>query len=232
MHWFCALKSPGSTNKIPSNVECRPYLFVCLVSSAHIFQFSCLCRTNESMITIIFLTSYSLSHVSLFVRCCCCCCCLILFLYFCFVLFCFVFLPLFLSTCRNFSLHLISIKCTAHCTLQITRVNDLVATGPDSFYATNDGCIRWPKSRDREFLVEMLLLWNCGSIVYYDGISARVVGDGYLLANGLELSSDGRCVKSLYPDIVALDYRFRFAISQQIHLATCYSKTFDLGEFL
>ena len=71
-------------------------------------------------------------------------------------------------------------------------MNDLVATGPDSFYVTNDGCIRHPSSGMRLIPVELLTGWRCGSVVYYDGNSARTVGDGYNMANGINLSPDGR----------------------------------------
>ncbi|XP_072032712.1 serum paraoxonase/lactonase 3-like isoform X2 [Amphiura filiformis] len=70
-------------------------------------------------------------------------------------------------------------------------LNDLVATGSDSFYATNDGCLRWPSTRERLFMVEFLFFWRCGSVVYYDGNSARVQKDNYLVANGIKLSSNG-----------------------------------------
>ncbi|XP_072032714.1 serum paraoxonase/arylesterase 2-like isoform X2 [Amphiura filiformis] len=48
---------------------------------------------------------------------------------------------------------------------------------------------------ERLFVVEIFLLWACGSIVYYDGNSAGVVDDGHFFANGMQLSSDG---KTLY----------------------------------
>ena len=78
----------------------------------------------------------------------------------------------------------------------ITSLNDLVATGPESFYASNDGCLRSPTSRERLIFVEMLTSWNCGSVVYYDGAAGRIVKSGFLFANGIQMSSDGKYVKS------------------------------------
>ena len=77
----------------------------------------------------------------------------------------------------------------------ITRLNDLVATGPESFYASNDGCLRSPTTRERIIAVEMLALWNCGSVVYYDGTAGRIVKDGLMFPNGIQISTDGKYVK-------------------------------------
>ena len=67
---------------------------------------------------------------------------------------------------------------------------DVVAVGPDSFYATNDHGSTGLNSK----LSDLLLLRNA-NIVYYDGNSMRVAGDMLLFPNGINISADG---KTLY----------------------------------
>lgn len=68
--------------------------------------------------------------------------------------------------------------------------NDVVAVGPDSFYATNDHGSTGLSSK----LSDLLLLRNA-NIVYYDGNSMRVAADMLLFPNGINISADG---KTLY----------------------------------
>lgn len=68
--------------------------------------------------------------------------------------------------------------------------NDVVAVGPDAFYATNDHTSTgvWAKISD------FLLLRNA-DVVYYDGASMKVAAKLLLFPNGINVSADGR---SLY----------------------------------
>ncbi|KAJ8028762.1 Serum paraoxonase/arylesterase 2 [Holothuria leucospilota] len=69
-----------------------------------------------------------------------------------------------------------------------TSVNDVVAVGPDSFYAANDAYIRgcWR-------IVEAFLGLPWCTVVYYDGKDAQIVekGEGF---NSLAVSEDGSSV--------------------------------------
>ncbi|XP_072033813.1 serum paraoxonase/arylesterase 2-like isoform X1 [Amphiura filiformis] len=74
------------------------------------------------------------------------------------------------------------------------RLNDIVATGNNTFYATNDDVFvsfqgNW------KWIIEPFLQTPFGNIVYYDGQSARTVAGGYVLANGINLAPDQ---KTLY----------------------------------
>lgn len=71
-----------------------------------------------------------------------------------------------------------------------TSVNDVLATGPNSFYATNDGYLRYTAWRG----LERLLYRPWGSVVYYDGNDVKVLIDSAFEYNGMGLSQDGRFV--------------------------------------
>ncbi|XP_071838424.1 serum paraoxonase/arylesterase 2-like [Apostichopus japonicus] len=71
-----------------------------------------------------------------------------------------------------------------------TSVNDVLATGPSSFYATNDGYLRFTAWR----VLETLLSRPWGSVVHYDGSEAKVVVDSTFEYNGMGLSLDGQFV--------------------------------------
>lgn len=65
--------------------------------------------------------------------------------------------------------------------------NDLAATGPDSFYFAND---HTATGQLTSFLESYLALpW--GNVGYFDGMSARIVADGFQYPNGIALSEDG-----------------------------------------
>ncbi|PIK32845.1 putative serum paraoxonase/arylesterase 2-like, partial [Apostichopus japonicus] len=70
------------------------------------------------------------------------------------------------------------------------NLNDVIATGDSSFYVTNAASVR-----DGPLLtISFLLQLSTGSVVYYDGVTARqVAGNGKIL-NGITSSSDGRFI--------------------------------------
>jgi arylesterase/paraoxonase len=68
--------------------------------------------------------------------------------------------------------------------------NDVAAAGPESFYATNDHGTASPRGQ----MIDDLLLWRNADIVYYDGTSMRVAGDRLSMANGINISADGKSV--------------------------------------
>lgn len=66
-------------------------------------------------------------------------------------------------------------------------LNDVVASGPGSFYATND---HTTKSQFMQMLSDGLLLRN-SNVVYFDGNQAKVASDTILFPNGINMSPDG-----------------------------------------
>lgn len=68
--------------------------------------------------------------------------------------------------------------------------NDLVAVGPEAFYATNDHGTASASGK----IVDDLLLWRNANIVYYDGTSMRIAGDRLSMANGINVSADGKTI--------------------------------------
>ncbi|MEL6359593.1 MAG: SMP-30/gluconolactonase/LRE family protein [Pseudomonadota bacterium] len=71
---------------------------------------------------------------------------------------------------------------------RLTSPNDLVATGPRAFYVTNDvGAGR------TSLLGKLMFLSRAsdGKIMYFNGISWRVVASGLQFANGIAMSADG-----------------------------------------
>ncbi|XP_035658357.1 serum paraoxonase/arylesterase 2-like [Branchiostoma floridae] len=79
-------------------------------------------------------------------------------------------------------------------------LNDIVATGPDSFYATNDKYSTGLYSKMAE--TWLLLPWS--NVVYYSGGEAIIVADGLLYANGVNLSPDGKLVYVANPTAAAV----------------------------
>ena len=63
-----------------------------------------------------------------------------------------------------------------------------MAVGPDAFYATN---VFWYKNPVMLWIEENLMLFF-GSVVYFDGNTARIVADGMGTLNGINLSQDRR----------------------------------------
>lgn len=66
--------------------------------------------------------------------------------------------------------------------------NDVVATGPASFYVTNDTAAGRDSWRGR---LDFLLGLKTGQLLYFDGTSWSVAADGLAFPNGLALSEDG-----------------------------------------
>lgn len=63
----------------------------------------------------------------------------------------------------------------------ISSPNDVAATGPESFYATNDLGSETALGK----LLEMTQLANRSTLAYYDGTAGKIVADGFLFANGV-----------------------------------------------
>ncbi|KAM9353833.1 serum paraoxonase/arylesterase 2-like [Symphorus nematophorus] len=70
-------------------------------------------------------------------------------------------------------------------------VNDIVAVGVDTFYATND---HYFTHEILKSTVEPLLGQPWTNVVYYSPEEVKVVSDGYYFANGINLSPDKRHV--------------------------------------
>lgn len=65
-------------------------------------------------------------------------------------------------------------------------MNDIVAMGPDSFYATNDHYFS-------DFLLmflEMFLGLTWSNVVYYSPKEVKEVASGFYSANGINISPD------------------------------------------
>lgn len=72
---------------------------------------------------------------------------------------------------------------------RLTSPNNIVATGPDSFYVTNDV----PAGRHSlQARLDFLTKAPSGLILYFDGQSWSNAADGLRFPNGLALSEDGR----------------------------------------
>ncbi|XP_042345806.1 serum paraoxonase/arylesterase 2-like [Plectropomus leopardus] len=67
-------------------------------------------------------------------------------------------------------------------------VNDVLATGVDSFYATNDHYVTHEHLKS----LEMLLGQAWTNVVYYSPEEVKVVSEGYYFANGINISPDKR----------------------------------------
>ncbi|XP_054478305.1 serum paraoxonase/arylesterase 2-like isoform X2 [Anoplopoma fimbria] len=70
-------------------------------------------------------------------------------------------------------------------------VNDIVAVGVDSFYATND---HYFTHEILKGTVEPLLAQPWSNVVYYSPEEVKVVSEGYYFANGINISPDERHV--------------------------------------
>ncbi|XP_062363917.1 serum paraoxonase/arylesterase 2 isoform X1 [Cinclus cinclus] len=72
----------------------------------------------------------------------------------------------------------------------LTSVNDIVAVGPDSFYATNDHYFT-------DFLLmflEMFLGLTWSNVVYYSPKEVKEVASGFYSANGINISPDRKYI--------------------------------------
>ncbi|CAI9561735.1 unnamed protein product [Staurois parvus] len=86
---------------------------------------------------------------------------------------------------ENVLVHLKTIK---HASLY--NVNDIVAVGPESFYATNDHYFTDFTLR----FVEMLLGLRWTNVVYYSPSDVREVATGFHYANGIAMSNNRRFI--------------------------------------
>ncbi|XP_066272005.1 serum paraoxonase/arylesterase 2-like [Branchiostoma lanceolatum] len=101
------------------------------------------------------------------------------------------------------------------------NVNDVVAMGTDSFYATNDmySVRPWAKRLER------FLSPSWSNVVYYNGSDAFVAADGFALANGINAPPSGSPVYVCDTGRQAVQvYRRRhddsLQLEREIHLAT------------
>ncbi|XP_045901185.1 serum paraoxonase/arylesterase 2-like isoform X2 [Micropterus dolomieu] len=85
------------------------------------------------------------------------------------------------------SLSLVHLKTIKHELLY--SVNDIVAVGVESFYATNDHYFTHEIFKG---LVEPLLAQPWTNVVYYSPEEVKVVSEGYYFANGINISPDKR----------------------------------------
>ncbi|KAJ8415782.1 hypothetical protein AAFF_G00403390 [Aldrovandia affinis] len=69
-------------------------------------------------------------------------------------------------------------------------VNDIVAVGPESFYATNDHYF----SNGVLKQLEMLLLQTWCTVVYYSPEEVKVVADAFYSGNGINISPDNKFI--------------------------------------
>ena len=68
--------------------------------------------------------------------------------------------------------------------------NDVVAVGPESFYATNDH----GTANKTEGMLEDFMLSRSADFVYYDGSKMSIAGDRLLFPNGINVSKDGKTI--------------------------------------
>ena len=71
-------------------------------------------------------------------------------------------------------------------------VNDLVATGPQSFYITN--FLAYCKVSKFALVLEFILRLKTGNVVHFDGKKGKIVASGFAMSNGVNLSPDGKYV--------------------------------------
>lgn len=85
------------------------------------------------------------------------------------------------------SLICFGILCPLHTVIAHCRINDVVVTGPETFYATN-----WLASRSQmmSLLQNLILRLAWSNVFLYDRGSVRIVADGMRLANGINMSPD------------------------------------------
>lgn len=76
-------------------------------------------------------------------------------------------------------------------------MNDIVAVGPESFYATNDNYFKLQADGYFNEILNMLGMWLslpwC-TVVYYSPEEVKVVSDSFYMANGINVSPDKKYV--------------------------------------
>ena len=73
--------------------------------------------------------------------------------------------------------------------IYLSSVNDIVAVGVESFYATNDHYYTNEFAKGR---VEPVLAQPWSNVVFYSPEEVKVVSEGYYFANGINISPDKR----------------------------------------
>ena len=73
--------------------------------------------------------------------------------------------------------------------IYLSSVNDIVAVGVESFYATND---HYFTNEFLDGLVELFLSLPWSNVVFYSPEEVKVVSEGYYFANGINISPDKR----------------------------------------
>lgn len=81
-------------------------------------------------------------------------------------------------------------------------MNDIVAVGPESFYATND---HYFTNEILKFVEPLLSLPWC-DVVYYGPETVQVVAGGFLSANGINISPNKRQVAEKSHDLHSLKH--------------------------
>ena len=66
----------------------------------------------------------------------------------------------------------------------------MVAVGPRQFYVTNYLKFHGPGSILSK--LETFAMLHLGTVAYYDGKDSKIVLEGFLLANGINKSPDGK----------------------------------------
>jgi len=94
----------------------------------------------------------------------------------------------------------------------IKSLNDVVAMGPNSFYATNDHY-----SKKSMFLEEIFnFCW--ANVIYYDGKEVKEMVSGLCLANGINVSPDGNYIYVTESNAGTLDFFIRDKSTNQLTL--------------
>uniref|UniRef100_A0A0B8RPR6 Paraoxonase n=1 Tax=Philothamnus irregularis TaxID=1899461 RepID=A0A0B8RPR6_9SAUR len=73
----------------------------------------------------------------------------------------------------------------------LSSVNDVLAVGPEHFYATND---RYFRSETVSIYVEMFWGLSWTNVVYYSPKKVKEVASGFYSANGINMSPDGKFI--------------------------------------
>ncbi len=96
-------------------------------------------------------------------------------------------------------------------------VNDIVAVGTESFYATNDhyftnGILK---------LVEQFLSLPWCDVVYYSPQTVQVVAGGFPSANGINISPDKRQVSEKCQEFSLIKAQYNIVLSTHFHVLLC-----------
>ncbi|XP_058037216.1 serum paraoxonase/arylesterase 2-like [Ahaetulla prasina] len=73
----------------------------------------------------------------------------------------------------------------------LSSVNDILAVGPEHFYATND---RYFRSETVSIYLEVFWGFSWTNVVYYSPKKVKEVASGFYSANGINMSPDGKFI--------------------------------------